>query len=150
MNRAGEGVPSDYHEAERWYWRAAEQYRAKAEQGDDDAQWIIGRLYEEGDGVPQDSTEALHWYRRAAERGHGRAQVDLGLLYQDGEGVLTDYVAAYAWFSVVAANPRDGIGVLLGSSLRDDLADRMTADQIADGQRLARKLWDRIETESER
>lgn len=39
-----------------------------AEQGSARAQMNIGRMYERGEGVPQDQTAAAQWYRKAAEQ----------------------------------------------------------------------------------
>jgi hypothetical protein len=45
-----------------------QQYRRAADQGIAKATYNLGRMYEEGRGVPQDHTEALQWYRRAADQ----------------------------------------------------------------------------------
>ncbi len=37
--------------------------------GDKYAQYMVGFMYQNGEGVPQDTVEALAWYRLAAERG---------------------------------------------------------------------------------
>ena len=43
-----------------------EAARVLAEQGDADAQALLGSAYYFGDGVEQDYGEAVHWSRRAA------------------------------------------------------------------------------------
>ena len=45
-------------------------YRLAAEQGYDIAQYNLGVMYENGQGVPQDYKEAVKWYRLAAEQGY--------------------------------------------------------------------------------
>jgi TPR repeat protein len=67
MYYEGEGVPQDYAEAARWY-------RLAAEQGNADAQDILGLMYANGAGVAEDAAEALRWWREAAEQGHALAQ----------------------------------------------------------------------------
>ena len=62
--------------------------RAKAEQGDPDAQNALGNLYTAGQGVAQDFAEAMKWYRAAGEKGSAAAQFNLGLAYEMGRGVL--------------------------------------------------------------
>ena len=47
-----------------------EALRAKAEQGDAEAQLNLGNGYYHGEGVPQDYAEAAKWNRLAAEQGH--------------------------------------------------------------------------------
>ena len=52
-------------------------HRAAAGQGFAAAQYNLGTLYENGDGVPQDKSEAAKWYRAAAEQGDEDAQFNL-------------------------------------------------------------------------
>ena len=56
-----------------------------AKQGDADAQYILGRMYENGQGVPQDDKEAVKWYQLAAEQGDAIAQANLGFMYDNGQ-----------------------------------------------------------------
>ena len=58
-----------------------------AEQGDLEVQLKLGRIYDEGEGVPINYKEAAKWYRRAANQGHARAQFFLGGMYYKGDGV---------------------------------------------------------------
>ena len=43
--------------------------KAKAEAGDADAQYNLGWMYDEGEGVEQDFKEAVKWYQKAADQG---------------------------------------------------------------------------------
>jgi len=76
--------------------------RARAEQGDAEAQNSLGVMYDHGLGVPEDDAEAVTWYRRAAEQGLAVAQFNLGWMYAEGEGVPRDYVEAMTWFRLAA------------------------------------------------
>lgn len=84
------GIPQDCKEGAKWY-------RLAADQGDADAQFNLGNLYNDGLGVPQDYKEAAKWYRLAAEKGTTDAQFNLGVLYSDGRGVPQDYREAIRW-----------------------------------------------------
>ncbi len=64
--------------------------------------------------------------------------VILGLIYQDGRGVPQDYVEAHLWFNLAAAQS-SGEDRERNVNNRDDLAARMTPEQIADAQRRARE-----------
>ena len=75
----------------------------RAAQGEAKAQTILGILYDEGRGVPQDYTEALKWYHLAAAQGEAPAQHNLGNLYAEGRGVPQDYAEALKWFRLAAA-----------------------------------------------
>jgi len=86
------------------YATALKEWRPLAEQGDVDAQFNLGVMYDMGHGVPpQDYGEAVRWYRLAAEQGYASAQVNLGVLYGDGLGVLQDHVQAHMWANLAAA-----------------------------------------------
>ncbi len=74
----------------------------KAEQGDTDAQFNLGVMYNNGQGVTQDYTQAVSWYRKAAEQGHADAQFNLGVRYAKGQGVTKDYTQAVSWFRKAA------------------------------------------------
>tara|TARA_R110000765_G_scaffold324976_2_gene416497 strand:+ start:916 stop:1131 length:216 start_codon:yes stop_codon:yes gene_type:complete len=57
-------------------------YRLAAEQGDADAQYNLGIMYDTGRGVPENDAEAVRWYRLAAEQGDANAQFNLGGMYR--------------------------------------------------------------------
>jgi TPR repeat protein len=58
-----------------------------AQAGDPAAQYIVGVIYDVGEGVLQNDVEAARWYRRAAEQGVAQAQYSLGESYASGEGL---------------------------------------------------------------
>ena len=66
------------------YAAALEEWRPLAEQGLADAQYNLGVMYDEGEGVAQDDAEAVRWYRLAAEQGDAGAQNNLGVMYDEG------------------------------------------------------------------
>ena len=75
-------------------------YRLAADQGFAYAQNWLGRMYAEGDGVPQDSAEAVRWYRLAADQGHADAQFALGVTYLFGDP--RDTTEALRWYRLAA------------------------------------------------
>ena len=79
-----------YRAASRNDKTALQLLRMRAEQGDANAQYHMGTLYKNGEGVPKDSAQAVKWYSRAAERGDAYAESDLGTMYLYGEGVSKD------------------------------------------------------------
>ena len=84
------------------YTTALEELAALAEQGDTDAQFILGSMHENGQGVPQDYKQAVKWYTKAAEQGMAEAQYILGAMYEDGQGVPQDYKQAVKWYAKAA------------------------------------------------
>ena len=120
------GFQQDYTQAAKWF-------RLAAEQGNVDAQYNLGTMYSNGQGVPQDYAQAVKWLRLAAEQGDASAQNSLGLMYGKGEGVPEDYVQAHKWFNLAAAQ-----GNANGATNRDITAKLMTPQQIERAQALAR------------
>ena len=78
-----------------------------AEQGDAVAQFNLGVLYYNGDGVPQDYKEAVEWLTKAAEQGFSDAQSKLGWMYLEGESVPQDYEKAAKWLLKSTKQARD-------------------------------------------
>ena len=58
--------------------------KKEAEHGDADAQYNLGLMYYNGQGIDQDYREAVKWYQKAAEQGNADAQNNLGLMYNKG------------------------------------------------------------------
>lgn len=73
-----------------------------AQQGDAIAQYILGLMYDAGQGVPRDYARAVKWYRAAAEQGHAGAQNNLGRMYDKGFGVPQDRLQAAKWYRAAA------------------------------------------------
>jgi hypothetical protein len=78
--------------------------------------------------------EAVRWYRQAASQGHANAQLLLGVMYANGIGVPQDYVRAHMWWDLALAAGQDVAG-----QYRELVATKMTAEQIAEAQKLARE-----------
>ena len=149
----GLGVPQDDVEAAVWR-------RKSADQGDPSSQFNLGSMYRNGRGVPQDDGKAAEWYCKAAEEGHAPAQYHLAGLYYAGRGVPQDFVQAYKWASLggVRALAERPMTLLEATSLpplnsrptestsrevpeeykqlREEIAAKMTPEQIAEAQRL--------------
>jgi uncharacterized protein len=84
------------------YATAVRVTRSLAEQGDAEAQTLLGGIYSYGVGVPQDHAEALKWYRLAANQNFAEAQFSLGAVYTSGEGVPRNYAEALKWYRLAA------------------------------------------------
>ncbi len=86
-----EDVRQDWAEARRWYEKAAAQ-------GNAEAQYNLGMMYEQGKGVRQDYAEARRLYEKSSAQGMAEAQFNLGVMYLQGHGVRQDKPAAKEWF----------------------------------------------------
>jgi hypothetical protein len=118
-----------------------EKYLKKAEQGDVEAQFIVGQCYFTGDNVEEDDAEALKWYRKAAEQGHADAQNSLGNMYYIGVGVTKDDEEAATWYRKSAdqghAEAQLGLGHMYAAGVhfrQNDTAALKLYMQAAEGQ----------------
>lgn len=101
-----------------------------AQRGDPDAQALLGHLYAEGRGVPQNYTQAAIWYRRAADQGHSEAQYELGLLYDKGQGVPLNVIQAEKWL-ILGAAAAPQAAVEDRTRIRDAVRTKMTLGDLA-------------------
>jgi TPR repeat protein len=127
----GRGVPKDYEEAVKWYRKAAEQEFVIA-------QFHLGLMYSNGNGVPEgyeDYEEAAKWYRKAAEQGLVHAQYNIGLYYNDGLGVIEDFAQSYAWLNIAVDNGHGKAKKAIKTVVRN-----MTRKQKAEAIDLSREM----------
>ena len=121
-------------QAECVYLSIPAECQAEAEKGNAIAQYILGFMYENGEGVSQDYRKAEKWYYKAAEQGIADAQYNLGKMYADSSGATQDYVMSHMWFSIAGEN-----GDQDAFNKRDSVAEKMTPSQIQEAQKLARE-----------
>ncbi|MBN9491463.1 MAG: sel1 repeat family protein [Alphaproteobacteria bacterium] len=120
------------------YATAVAIWRPLAEQGNAEAQTLLGAMYWSGDGLPRNHAEAAKWYLRAAQQGYARAQNDIGFMYGFGEGIPSrDDVQAYKWISLAITHYTAKNQDRLDQAMKDraTLKARMTAAQLAQAER---------------
>src|ERR1700756_2031640 len=74
-----------------------------ANAGDPKAEYLLGRSYMAGTGVPHDYQGAAKWFSQAAAQGFADAEFSLGYLYEHGNGVPRNYRQAFSDY-LAAAN----------------------------------------------
>lgn len=89
----------------------ANSYKKAADQGDSEAQVIIGLYYIHQ--YPR-RREAFEWYRKAAEQGNAVGQRLLGVCYEYGLGTWVDSVEAFNCYCKAAAQGDSEAQRLLG------------------------------------
>ena len=89
------GFTSDLKKAVEFYKKAA---------GKDEVVSLtaLGRLYEDGKGVPEDDQRAIEYYQKAAELGYAEAQFRIAEKYNFGEGVKKNIREARRWYAIAA------------------------------------------------
>jgi len=106
--------------------------RKEAKNGNSDAQFILGLMYANGQGVGQNYSEAVRWYQKAAEQGLAIAQYNLGLEYAKGQNFKQDAARAVKWLSEAArqgdADSQYVLGLIYGGAIADLRNDTTAAD----------------------
>lgn len=65
--------------------------RPLAEQGDVDAQVLLGALYDDGCGTDRNVAESVKFYKLASDQSHSVGQLLLAWCYRDGDEVRKDW-----------------------------------------------------------
>jgi hypothetical protein len=77
-------------------------FRALAEQGDAQGQYMLGQHYALGLGIDKNPYTAVHWWQQAANQGHALAQCAVGGACLAGQAVDKDFKKAFYWFQKAA------------------------------------------------
>ncbi|MFN7620729.1 MAG: tetratricopeptide repeat protein [bacterium] len=96
----GHGVEQDLARGSRLLETAVEEAP-----GNVDAQFLLGRAYQNGWGIPADAEAAYRHLKIAADGGDARAQWNVGMALLNGEGVTANPALAHAY---VRASAEDG------------------------------------------
>lgn len=146
------------------YATAYREFLPLAEGGMAAAQYRLGLMHENGQGVKRDLAEAEKWYARAAEQGYSSAQYNLGFVHY----AQNDIAGTTQWWSRAAERgdeqamfslgfmfaegdraPRDTVqahmwfdlaaahGSAEAAQKRDELARRMSAAELSEARRRA-------------
>ncbi len=117
----GFGVPMDDAQALHWYGAAADQ-------GYPAAQYNLGVMHANGWGVEMSDDKAAEFYRAAAEQGYVPAVMSFAEVCYRGMGVEESSVEAYSWYVVATT-----LGSMTAVSKRDELLEKLTAEEVATG-----------------
>ena len=117
----------------------------KAESGDSDAQYNLGRCYFFGCGISKNTDEAFKWYMKSANQGNSFAQASVGACYAGGLGTVKDEAQAFAWMQKSAeqknADAQYAIGVFYfngnGVNKNEDEAKKWLQKAAAQGHEMA-------------
>ena len=134
-----QGVPEPFQTAQPVPVNHAESilfFRRAAALGHGVSAINLGMKYRDGDGVDRDAAEAFRWYLRAAELGEVTALGEVGAMYAGGNGVEQDDVEAYRWLELATMHMAGGDREVLLLD-REMVAERLTADEIAEAERRA-------------
>jgi len=102
------------------YVAAFERLSSLALQGNGDAEYQLGCLYQNGLGVSRNLTEAITWFLAAGDRNVTAAAATLGILYSLGLGVPRDMELSAEWFSRAAGKTGSAVATMLPLDLPRD------------------------------
>ena len=101
---------------------AVRLYRLAADQGNADAQYSLGFMYDIGWGVDENLAEAVKWYKLAADQRYPEALCTLGDMYENRRGVDENLAEAVKWYRLADAQ---GDAVARNNLRRLELAGRI-------------------------
>lgn len=101
---AGKHVPADKATAENIFKEVFPKIRALAAKGDARAQFVIGSMYGNGEGVAADKAEEYKWYLKSAKGYFPPAYHNLGEMSLSGTGTAKDPQKAFDWFIKAAGH----------------------------------------------
>jgi TonB family protein len=114
------------------YASALEGWRPLAEAGNARAQFYLGIMSRDGQGLTKDDAQAVAWLRKAAEQGDADAQTDLGYMYETARGIEWDDSRAVEWYGKAAqqGNPRGqfGLGAMYARTRGVEKSDATAVD----------------------
>jgi TPR repeat protein len=97
-----------------------------AKQGDGEAQFSLGLMYDTGNLAKRNPEQAVHWFKKAAAAGIAGACLYLGMKYAFGAGIKQNKNKALYWYKQAALQGWPQAAFLLGTLYLDSPA----ADQI--------------------
>ena len=105
--------------------KACEWFKLSAQEGNAEAQYVLGVRYECGDGVEENAEESIKYYKLSAEQGYPEAKIELGFCYYYGvDGIEQDDEEAY---KLIKEALNDGYDL---DELLDQITDRSSDEDI--------------------
>lgn len=86
------------------YPSALMEFIPLAEAGDAHAQFMLGEMYANGQGLSRDYKKAVEWLRKSAEQGFADSQLRLGEMSAKGLGMEVNHEEAAKWFGLAASH----------------------------------------------
>ena len=96
-------VPSDNDSLQLINWdQRVNKIKNAAFDGDEQAQFELGAMYEIGAELEQNEEDALKWFEKSALQGHSEACWRLGRLLQKGSTLIQNDASAFYWYQLAA------------------------------------------------
>jgi TPR repeat protein len=112
----------DLTNAFKWYHKAALENHIEA-------QYLVGYMYQYGDGVPENYTLAMEWFQKAASKGNTGAMMNIAEIHRKGLGHTASIYPAIYWCTKAAekgdSNAMNELGDIFEQN--QDVKDLQTA-----------------------
>ena len=164
----GEGLPQDDSKAFSWYEKAARQghknailnlaamdkagqpyldseveyqteLELRAAKGEISAKNHLARMLINNVLYEPNRQQIFQWIEQLAVEKHRDSQYILGQMYEMGISIPQNFILAYAWYSIAAAAGDDR-----AQFNRDALVERMSQQQLEQGQAHSRQLFEQM------
>ena len=96
------------------YLKAYVIFRTLAENGDAEANNVLGMMYKQGTGPKQNDEKALYYFQKAVDGGYAKAAYNIALMYKFGHGVEQDYSKYIKWLEKAAQMGYEKTDYLMG------------------------------------
>ena len=84
-----------------------------------EAQYLMAKMYEQGDGIVKNPHRAIRWYVKSAESGYNDADYALGELFERGDLLSKNYSEARRWYRKGAESGHADSQMKLGLMLHE-------------------------------
>jgi len=84
-----------------------------------EAQYLMAKMYEQGDGIAKNPHRAIRWYVKSAESGYNDANYALGELFERGDLLSKNYSEARLWYRKGAESGHADSQMKLGLMLHE-------------------------------
>ena len=115
------------------YKLAILKFNIGAKKGNTDCLHGLGIVNYLGEGTIQNYKTAFDFEMKAAIK-NAEAQFVVGIMYAEGQGVEKNLLLAHMWSNIAIAN-----GIENAKRLRDSLVNKMTNEEIATAQEMAKE-----------
>lgn len=105
-----------------WYLAAARILQKASEHGIPDAQYRLGYMYSNGQGVRHDNEKAIDLYQKAAKQGNADAQYKLGEMYEKGKALMQNLDKALELYREAAEHGNANAQYRLGTMYKKGIA----------------------------
>ncbi|MCU0599367.1 MAG: hypothetical protein MUE70_08950 [Desulfobacterales bacterium] len=110
--------------------KAFQSFSALANKGYDKAEFMLGKMYSNGDGI-------------AAYQGDAKAQYFLSEMYYFGKCVPQNFVYSYVWSNIAVAQ-----GIQDNLNIRNSASKMLSSHQLAEAQNIAIELKNKIDNQN--